>query len=201
VFIQYSTFGELCPSLKKGYIPYGLDFTEELPKMKGNFSQHGIQNLTLISCDFEIYEPRELFDVVCSFGFIEHFKKYDEILEKHITLVKPGGYLILSCPNFTHTQYWLHYLLDYENLSAHEISVMNLEKWETILRKHNMELLYHDYYRTTGFWVDDPENTIKKLVAKGISYSFFLLDRWVNYPNAYTSPYMISVSKKSESNL
>lgn len=187
---------------KKGYVPYGLDFTEELPKMRGYFSQYGILNLTMIRCDFNKYESSEQFDIVCSFGFIEHFKNYNEILEKHIALVKPGGYLIISCPNFTHIQYKLHYLLDRKNLSIHEISAMDLKKWEIILLKNNMELLYHDYYMTAGFWVDDRErNVIKKTCGKGIAYSFFLLDKLIDHPNAYISPYMISISKKSELSL
>jgi len=113
--------------------------------------------------------------------------------------VKPGGFLIISCPNFTNTQYWLHYLLDKENLFAHEIPAMDLKKWETVLQEHGMGLLYHDYYKTAGFWVEDQKrNTVQNLVGKGITHFFSLLDKLINLPNAHLSPHMISISKKRE---
>jgi len=39
------------------------------------------------------------FDIVFSFGLIEHFDQPDTILKKHIDLLKPGGLLICIIPN------------------------------------------------------------------------------------------------------
>lgn len=43
-----------------------------------------------------------LWDVVASFGLLEHFKGQAavSVLEKHLELLKPGGFLVLSVPNF-----------------------------------------------------------------------------------------------------
>ena len=41
----------------------------------------------------------EKFDIVFSFGLIEHFDHPDEILKKHVDLLKPDGLLICVVPN------------------------------------------------------------------------------------------------------
>jgi len=49
------------------------------------------------------------FDIVASFGFIEHFTNWVEILESHISLLNNNGYLIVEVPNFIGPfQHWLH---------------------------------------------------------------------------------------------
>lgn len=41
----------------------------------------------------------EKFDIVFSFGLIEHFDNPNRVLEKHVDLLKPGGLLICIVPN------------------------------------------------------------------------------------------------------
>jgi 2-polyprenyl-3-methyl-5-hydroxy-6-metoxy-1,4-benzoquinol methylase len=38
---------------------------------------------------------------VISFGFIEHFDNPENVIQKHLDLLKPGGILIVGVPNFT----------------------------------------------------------------------------------------------------
>jgi cyclopropane fatty-acyl-phospholipid synthase-like methyltransferase len=180
------------------YIPFGLDYTEYLSNMSDFFQQNGIKSLTLYNENFEDFDPGENFDLVCSFGFIEHFQNYEEIIKKHISLVKPGGYLIISCPNFTHFPQFLHKFFDYEYLKkTHNFDAMNLEAWEKILKQTDMKIIYHNYYRTIGFW-SETDNIFLRIISLGIHYLFSTFDYFLNYPNKYTSPYMISISQKKE---
>jgi SAM-dependent methyltransferase len=53
----------------------------------------------------------ESFDLVCSYGLIEHFKLKDAVLNAHIRLVKDNGYIIICVPAdtlLTRTFFMLH---------------------------------------------------------------------------------------------
>jgi SAM-dependent methyltransferase len=66
------------------------------------------KNLELLGIDGEIvqgdmFDPTlELpaFDVVYSLGLIEHFDDLEGAVEAHTRFVRPGGLLVLGCPNF-----------------------------------------------------------------------------------------------------
>ncbi|MBI1347534.1 methyltransferase domain-containing protein [bacterium] len=51
--------------------------------------------------DVFTYTPPQgrLFDVVCSVGLIEHFVDVGPIIERHVDLLAPGGYLVVLVPN------------------------------------------------------------------------------------------------------
>jgi len=110
--------------------------------------------------DFLSFNPSEKYDVVFSFGFIEHFKDLDAIIEKHINLVKPTGILIIACPNFTRGQYLFHRLFDSQNLDHHVIDTMNLCRWREILKRNDMDILYDGYYETIKFWTECSQKNI-----------------------------------------
>jgi len=40
------------------------------------------------------------YDLVCSFGFIEHFENFLEIIALHDKILKQGGQLIITTPHF-----------------------------------------------------------------------------------------------------
>jgi len=64
----------------------------------------------------------EKFDIVFSFGLIEHFDNPKMVLEKHLSLLKPGGLLICIVPNVCGLQG----------------KIFNLKKW----RPKNLPLKY-----------------------------------------------------------
>lgn len=71
------------------------------------------QNLEYIQSDlFDL--PSKLnvkFDIVCSFGLIEHFENKKELLEMHHTFLKENGYILILVPEdtyLTRVYYELH---------------------------------------------------------------------------------------------
>ena len=55
------------------------------------------------------------YDLVYSCGFIEHFIDWEQIFIKHLSLVKDGGRIIITTPNFNSMQGLLHRNLDKVN--------------------------------------------------------------------------------------
>ncbi|MCL6472832.1 MAG: class I SAM-dependent methyltransferase [Firmicutes bacterium] len=73
-----------------GYRCYGLEISDQGYKQT-------VENLCAANVDARIIQA----DVVFSDGFLEHFTDLQSIIEKLVSLVKPGGILISSIPNLT----------------------------------------------------------------------------------------------------
>lgn len=179
------------------YTANGIDTTPYiLDRLPQYLAEQQVKIGHLYHDDFLNFTSEDQYDLVCSFGFIEHFKDFRSVIEKHIRLVKPGGNLIISCPNFRGLQFLLHKIFDAENLERHVTQAMDFKAWSAVLTKNDMEIVYQNYYLTAGFWVAAPslnrfERKILYYVLKGVQ----LLNKF-DYPNFMTSPYMISISRK-----
>jgi len=120
-----------------GYRPVALDFLPKVRTLPAIFQRHGIGDLETIEQDFLSLQEQRRFNVVMSFGFIEHFNNPQEVLRKHWELVKEGGFLLLGLPIFGPMQMALRRLILTpekleESLSAHNTTVMDLrvlKKW------------------------------------------------------------------------
>jgi 2-polyprenyl-3-methyl-5-hydroxy-6-metoxy-1,4-benzoquinol methylase len=176
----------------------GIDTTPfVLTRLPLHFKQNNVRIGKLYNENFLTFNPEYQYDLVCSFGFIEHFVDFEAVIEKHIQLVKPSGTLIISCPNFRKLQYILHRYLDNENLKHHNLESMNLEKWTHLMQKHKMEILYSGYYQTADFWTNSPKNgPLKRIISTEIQTLLRYVDKYLHYPNSFTSPHIVCIARK-----
>jgi L-malate glycosyltransferase len=155
-----------------GYCLHGIDrvlgiettvpqFLKSLNYVTGAF----IQN------DFLAYDFKEIkYDVVSSFGFIEHFTDWKDVIRKHADITKSGGYLILETPNFKGiVQRLIHWFLDRENFNRHIIDSMDPNKWRTILG-NDFEILYCGWFGRFKFWVDIGKRNFLQRIILRIAY-------------------------------
>jgi len=84
--------------------PYGIDFSDGLARTRETFKVNGLPEPTLFQADLFTWQAPRQFDLVCSFGFVEHFENFEAVVRKHADLVAPGGTLIISLPHFAHLQ-------------------------------------------------------------------------------------------------
>lgn len=154
-----STFGKL------GYCLNGIDFhpgnETDLPRWLNSM---GYCTGDFHTKDFFEFSTDKKFDVVTSFGFIEHFENFEEVIRMHIDLLKPGGTLLITVPNFSGSiQHWLHRTFDKVNLSHHNTKSMNPGLWKIILHKHGLVVEWSGYFGDFWFWKgDEPRSGIKK---------------------------------------
>ena len=64
------------------------------------------------------------YDVVSSFGFIEHFDDPRFAVAKHIELLKPGGVALIAVPNYGKLYGRLQRWFDAPNLALHNLDIM-----------------------------------------------------------------------------
>jgi hypothetical protein len=90
--------------------------------------------------------------VVTSFGFVEHFNNYEEVIVKHCELVAPNGYLIITMPNFRYMQWLYHWMFDRANLRIHNTDVMNLATLDRIMAAQGLERVFSGYLGGLTLW-------------------------------------------------
>ena len=183
-----------------GFKLSGIDFLPMVKtRMPTYLAEHNVIAEELVCGDFQSFKTTKTYDVVISNGFIEHFINFEEIIIKQIQLVKPGGTLFMRCPNFTGLQYYLRYFLDNKQLQGHVIQAMNLRKWRRILEANDMEILYHQYYRTAGFWISEqPKIRWKRIAARKIKRMCERIDARITFPNKLLSPFLVSISRRNK---
>jgi 2-polyprenyl-3-methyl-5-hydroxy-6-metoxy-1,4-benzoquinol methylase len=179
-----------------GYTVSGIDATPGVDRLADHIRANGVSVGNLYRGDFLTFAPPERYDVVCSFGFLEHFSNFDDVIRRHLDYLKPGGTLVLSCPNFRRAQYLLHRLLDAENLARHHLPAMDLNRWAQVLEANQMQITYKGFYRTADFWSESPHGRLGHLAAVASAKVMRTVDRWVHRPNRWTSPFLVCIASR-----
>jgi 2-polyprenyl-3-methyl-5-hydroxy-6-metoxy-1,4-benzoquinol methylase len=65
------------------------------------------------------------FDLVFSFGLIEHFEDPRQMVLAHVELLAPGGVAIISVPNYSGIYLKLQSFFNPKNLDIHNLTIMN----------------------------------------------------------------------------
>jgi 2-polyprenyl-3-methyl-5-hydroxy-6-metoxy-1,4-benzoquinol methylase len=186
-------FGEL------GYEVNGIDLT---PRVSDDFPQYlegrGFKVGQFTQGDFLKTEPNAQFDVVCSFGFIEHYSNWDEVIKKHFEWLKPGGHLVLETPNFKGAfQYLLHRLVDQKNLRRHNTASMVPLQWAQLTRDAGFEVIQAGYLGTFLFWEDQQDrNIFQKIALKGIRVLAKILPRALPEGLPAFAPFCALIARK-----
>ena len=170
---------------RKGYNLSGIDFNKrnerELPQW--------LQSLGLPVGDFWsgdffefIKDHTARYDLVCSFGFIEHFENFPEVIEAHVKLLKPSGKIVITTPNFRGwMQYWPHRFLDNENLKKHHIKSMSPAAWKKQLEALGFTVTFAGYFGKYYFWTDDTakRSGFEKFMLKSVNRIIFNLNKLI----------------------
>jgi len=183
-----------------GYVASGIDLTprvaDELPE---HCRRNGVEVGEILYGDFFAFAPSRGYDVVCSFGFIEHFVDCEAVIERHVRLLAKGGVLFISVPNFRWIQFCLHWLLDRPNLRRHVTDAMSLSRWRRCVESLGLRVVEDGYYQRFGFWYESPTSDrlisfSRRHIARG-ARRIAGAEPWP--PNRFTSPFMYLVATKA----
>jgi len=136
-----------------GYQVSGMDYIDWCCRDANNLLKNcGVQG-EIIQADIFSYEPASpgrQWDIVASFGFIEHFENSREAVKRHLELLKPGGFLVLVVPNHQGIYGKILKKTFPEIFRAHRIMSR-----ETILKElqssGEIEIVEEGYYGRLGF--------------------------------------------------
>lgn len=140
---------------KKGAIVSGVDLTPRTLEMVEWLKKRNNKVGSIIKQDILNFKTQDKYDLVCSFGFIEHFKEWESILDIHDRLLEKNGLLVITCPNFYSPIIWLyHRIFDRDNLSKHVFKSMNYQSWIRYLESRNYQIIYQGSFGKPQFWFD-----------------------------------------------
>jgi 2-polyprenyl-3-methyl-5-hydroxy-6-metoxy-1,4-benzoquinol methylase len=143
---------EFCTRL--GYEANGIDYAADPREIESLIRAKGASVGRIYREDFLKWQPERQYDIVASFGFIEHFEDPDQIVDRHFQLARPGGYVVITVPNFARGQKVLHWLFDRENLRLHNTKCMSLRFLNRAARRNNARLIEARYAGGQyDFWV------------------------------------------------
>ena len=149
--------------------------------------------ISCIETDFFTFKPEKKFDVVFSFGFIEHFENIEEVIHKHIELLSVNGRLMITLPNFRGLNGFVQKIFDKENLRAHNLNCMNPELLESIALNFGLKNVVVEYGGNPSIWLDESRNGVLIcMLTKIINRTLNLLPpvRKVSTLGRFLSPYI-----------
>jgi len=141
-----------------GLVPYGIDFSSVGADLNRQlFAAGGADPANVIQADF--FDPalheryRGWFDVVVSRGFIEHFRDVEDVIRKHLNLLRSGGLLVVAIPNLQGINKQLSALFHREVLAMHNQNIMTRERFASLFPSEQAERLFCGYYGTFSFYL------------------------------------------------
>jgi SAM-dependent methyltransferase len=177
----------------------GIDTTPKVSNLPAYFNSKHYCTGSFIRGDIFKYSPGKKFDIVCSFGFVEHFKNWQEVVLLHLQFVKKGGLVFITVPNFKgFFQKYFHIFFDKENLNRHNLQAMVVEEWMHLLNKNNIQynILFHGPFGEIEFWADEEKRSRLKRYMLNKALSFLnSLKRLKLSPSKSYSPYLGLVIK------
>jgi SAM-dependent methyltransferase len=135
-------------SERYGYNVSGIEYAKKGYDLTiNNLDFCGVDSTGIMHEDIFNYDTSNKYDVLLSCGFIEHFdENLNELLLIHSRLVKKGGLLFLSFPNFRYLNYIFSYFFRHDMLEMHNLDIMNKIFFQKFSENYNYEILFLDYF-------------------------------------------------------
>ena len=184
-----------------GYKIYGIDSSQRgVAIAMDNLKRAGVQGTILCEDIFKTSLIKESFDIVYSMGLVEHFDKPEEVIDAHIGLLRKGGILIITVPNFGRS---IHMKIrgligqDKALLPLINQSIMDKQFLAELMQDRGVEVLYLDYMGMIELTLG-----LGKVKNKVIFYPMLLINQIIGYltffmpSSRYLSPYLVVVARK-----
>lgn len=189
---------------KDSFAVAGIEYSQQgMEALRKNMELLGIEPLELMHGDFFDIEPRPVFDIVMSLGFVEHFDDPVGVICRHIDWLRPGGALVIGVPNFTGLHGFAQRFLDLSILQAHNTSIMGSHFFESLPARVGIERWSFEYLGSfePALPMTYQKKNIANLVPKGILRLASWLRRWRGW-DSFNSPlissYMLAIYRKPE---
>jgi 2-polyprenyl-3-methyl-5-hydroxy-6-metoxy-1,4-benzoquinol methylase len=196
-----------------GYTPYGVECSARGAEINRQvFREFSVDPDGVICEDFfsEKFQKdnKGKFDIVISRGFIEDFKDADVsgVIDKHLDLLRPGGYLFVVIPNFRGIYGIGLSVLCGELKDEVNFEIMKKENMEKAFSGKNVQTLFCGYFGT--FNCGDRYSPRKDAAARallavcnGVQRSLNVIFRTIlrdrGAESAFLSPYIAFVGVKN----
>ncbi|AMR30549.1 methyltransferase type 12 [Mucilaginibacter sp. PAMC 26640] len=150
-------------------------------------------DIKIIEADLFKFIPAEKYDMVLSFGLIEHFNDTKFIIGEHLKFLKPGGTLFITLPNFKSVNGWVQRNFDKENYDKHNINSMDLGLLKSSCEALGLKKVEAYYHGKFSVWLENKseQTAIAKLLMKTIWLAGKVATKLVPVESKALSPYIV----------
>lgn len=186
-----------------GYIAYGVDHVADVVRIRQLLERRSIAVGEIVNADVLEWQPGRSFDVVASFGLIEHFRCPETLVGLHFKLVRPRGIVVIGVPNFARGQLVIRWLFDREDLNRHNRKCMRLSFFREMAERHGAELRFLRHVGGHfGYWCSATASQgwlshhLRPRLVAGLKS---LADRLPPGSNPVLSPYIVGIFQSADS--
>jgi SAM-dependent methyltransferase len=150
-------------------------------------------DIHIIESDLFTYQTQQLYDMVLSFGLIEHFSNTKDIISRHLQFLKPGGVLFITLPNFKGVNGWIQRKFDRSNYDKHYIESMNLQLLAQTCRELGLTEVESFYHGKFSVWLENraEQNGLVKGLVKTIWLAGKMVTKILPIETKVFSPYIV----------
>ena len=148
----------------------GLDYsTAGIAKCRVLFDALGLKADLYHDDFFDHHLPPASFDIVASFGVVEHFDNARLVVQRHLNLVKPGGMALITVPNYGGVYGSLQRWCDGPNLLLHNLKIMNPRALTALVDSADVVSVRAYPFGAMSPWIVNLDKRLPHLVAKLVS--------------------------------
>jgi len=156
------------------------------------------KKISVIEGDLFKYQPHTQYGLVLSCGLIEHFNDTKDVINKHLSFLKPGGTLFITLPNFTGVNGWVQRKFDRDNYNKHNISSMNPELLAMYCEELGLKNVKAYYYGKFSVWLENrsQQSRIVKTFFKTLWVTGKIATKIIPVESRLLSPYIVLTAIK-----
>ncbi|RZM18471.1 MAG: methyltransferase domain-containing protein, partial [Pedobacter sp.] len=150
-------------------------------------------DIAIIEADLFNYTPEKQYDLVTSFGLIEHFNDTKAIIATHLQFLKSGGTLFITLPNFTGVNGWVQRKFDIENYNKHNIKSMDLQLLADSCKQLGLSEVECYYSGKFSIWLENKaqQGGLVKAFIKGLWLVGKVFTKIIPVESKGLSPYIV----------
>lgn len=150
-------------------------------------------DINIIEADLFTYQPEKQYDMVTSFGLIEHFKDTKAIIQTHLPFLNENGVLFITLPNFKSINGWVQRKFDLENYNKHYIECMDPALLAGIFKELGLKQVEAYYYGKFSMWLENKstQSALAKAFVKGLWFTGKVITKVIPFESKALSPYIV----------
>jgi len=138
----------------------------------------------------------EQFDIVASFGLVEHFKNPVPLFAIHRQLCAKGGHVIITVPNFRGLARCYHAIFNRETYLQHNLTVMSRRNMIRYAEQEGLRIIECHYVGNHRVWGMNLNLPLPLRFAGSLVQSLHnYLGRHLSLRGEFFSPWLICVAK------
>jgi SAM-dependent methyltransferase len=186
-----------------GCQPFGVEYSKEAAKQA---KKNGVETIVTDAFDKNFLKKyQNYFDVVFSYGFIEHITPPERAVQIHLQLLKPGGYVIIQIPRFRGFNMLKLKILRPDFISLHNIEIMDEGMLEKICKSSQVKKLFCKNYGTFKLRFPMEKKNMKFYLLQIICLNEYLLNPLFRiifkdrgFETYFFSPAVMFIGRKNE---